>query len=787
MTNHPSNQPSSAKDPSMFERAQAGTTPPAQRGLLTAWRRLTRGRAALTVLAATVALCAAASPASAAGWGYEQISPGGGSAIDVLGLRVSKDLSTVQAATNGAPLAGMPSDGRVRMYYYGLPRGGAPWTVGPVNVINGPHQNKHYVGPMSPDGSHMLLESELPSVDGALGGAYRVDAQGGAVNVAPGMSYGVIVANADVDAMALLSTDFPGGVFIGRPGQAPVQASVDNAGTPMSATGVGGAYNSSIVGPNVMFAGNAFAPDGSSVIFTSADGVAGDNDIAHAFPWDPVGFKDVYRRVLTPGHEETYAISDANGSGDDDAGLDAAYRWATADQSRVFFVTAEALESGDTDGEQDVYLRDGKNAPVRISQGETVDGAPTGNGSNPPLSGQADTEWVMSSQDGNRTFFVTSERLTQDAPADGIKLYERDVAEGRTRLVAGPLSIQDVTGGSIVSPEDGPLVTTSAGSLPELSFRGLRVTPDGAVFQSRAPLAGSVGDGTKVFAWTRGGGLEQIGKPGGATILPVPLPVTVADQEMRAWPGRAVSDDGSHVLFSTSQSLTAQDADGGFSDLYEWSKVDGVRLVTPPGRAPYSASYIDSSPDGSQVFFTTAESILPSDTDPNAIDIYVARLGGGAPPGPPVPDADPHVCGGAACQGPVAGLTPPSIGSVSFAGPGNVPAGTRAVTPSVDVSNVKAVIGSAATLKVRVPDGGKISVTGASLRPASVSAAKAGTYSVKVALTARAKTTLKKKKSVKVSVQVTYRPSDDQSASTTVSVTFKQPKAKPAKTKKGGR
>jgi hypothetical protein len=51
-------------------------------------------------------------------------------------------------------------------------------------------------------------------------------------------------------------------------------------------------------------------------------------------------------------------------------------------------------------------------------------------------------------------------------------------------------------------------------------------------------------------------------------------------------------------------------------------------------------------------------------------------------------------------------------------------------------------------------------------------------------LSSAAKRSLKRKKTLKVSARVSYRADDGESASKTVSVTFKQPKAK---TKKGGR
>jgi hypothetical protein len=421
---------------------------------------------------------------------------------------------------------------------------------------------------------------------------------------------------------------------------------------------------------------------------------------------------------------------------------------------------------------------------VRISQGETVDGAPTGNATF--VDPDERTDWVLSSRDGNRTFFVTAERLTQDAPANGIKLYERDVAEARTRFVAGPLLITDATTGNS-DQQRGNLLTDRD---RDINFRGLRVTPNGAVFMARAPLTDALDAGPRIYVWTRDVGLTPVQAappmaPASATFLPG-NPAR-ADERRPIEAGRAVSDDGSRVFFTSGQSMVPEDTDGGRIDVYMWTAANGVRLVTPPGRAPYDATYIDNSPDGSEVYFTTEESILPGDTDPNAADVYLAVLGGGTAPGKPAPDADPPVCGGEACQGPIAPLGLPSIGSVSFAGPGNVLAAPRGTAPSVAVSKVKTVTGSVATLQVRVPDAGEISVAGGSLRSTSVSASKAGSYAVRIALSAAAKKSLKKRKTLKVSARVSFRAADGDLVSKTLSVTFKQPKAKPAATKKGGR
>lgn len=750
-------------------------------------RRRLFGCAALTAVAVSAAVGAGASAASAAEWGYEQITPADSASLGINGVAVSEDLSTVVARTRMVPMPGMPWDGRTGVYTYGLPRGGDPWTLGPVVAGNGVLQVSDVLG-MSPDGSRMLFQAPLRTHSTDPGAPlFRVDAHGGTESMSSGVTTPqVTLGSDDLDVTAFkASSDLGELVYLGRAGSAPVVASVDNDGNPMTATTLGD--SASFAQFDGVLKNNALAGDGSSVIFGSRVGLAGDDD---------GGSQDLYRRVLTPGAQKTILISDANGSGDADGAADAAYRWATADHRRVFFLTAESLEAGDTDDVLDLYVRVGEAAPVRVSQGEAVDGSPTGNAPFDPDSGyRADVEWVMSSQDGNRTFFTTIERLTQDAPVgDGMKLYERDVAEGRTRFVAGPLAFGDVNVNDS-GTESGSLVSRA---LFDLNMRGIRVTPYGAVLISRAPLAGADDDNTsKVFVWKRAGGLVQISKPE-ADAPPSPVaddllvPHNASGEEVgpvnELKPisgGRSVSDDGSRVFFTTARSLTADDTDGHYRDVYMWTLDGDLSLVTPPGSAPADLGYLDSSPDGTKVFFNTSETILPSDTDPGAVDVYLAILGGGSAPGKPGPDADPQACSGEACQGPVGGpAAPPTVGSLSFAGFGNLPATPDPVAASVGVAKLKAVTGSTATLKVKVPDAGRISVAGASLRSSSVSAAKAGTYSVRIALSSAATKSLKRKRTLKVGARISYRANDGESASKTVSVTFKQPKGK---TKKGGR
>jgi hypothetical protein len=80
----------------------------------------------------------------------------------------------------------------------------------------------------------------------------------------------------------------------------------------------------------------------------------------------------------------------------------------------------------------------------------------------------------------------------------------------------------------------------------------------------------------------------------------------------------AASADGSRVLFSTAQSLSPADSDSCCVDVYERA-ADGriVVVSTGPsgGNGQYDAKFEGASADGSHVYFTTLNSLVPEDTD----------------------------------------------------------------------------------------------------------------------------------------------------------------------------
>jgi hypothetical protein len=127
----------------------------------------------------------------------------------------------------------------------------------------------------------------------------------------------------------------------------------------------------------------------------------------------------------------------------------------------------------------------------------------------------------------------------------------------------------------------------------------------------------------------------------------------------------ALSDDGSHVFFSTAAALVPEDVNGR-EDVYEYDTSSGSVHLISSGTSLDDSWFMDASANGDNVFFTTRQELVGWDVD-QEYDVYDARVGGGVPE-PAVRDA----CSGAACQASTAapaGLSTPA--SLSFSGPGN--------------------------------------------------------------------------------------------------------------------
>jgi hypothetical protein len=121
-------------------------------------------------------------------------------------------------------------------------------------------------------------------------------------------------------------------------------------------------------------------------------------------------------------------------------------------------------------------------------------------------------------------------------------------------------------------------------------------------------------------------------------------------------------------------------------DVYEWEAVgkgrctetapafskpnEGCLSLISTGKSADDSEFLDASPSGEDVFFTTASSLVPQDY--GLIDVYDARVGGGFPPSPPTPAP----CEGEACVGAASAPSDRTPASSAFRGSGNVREGS---------------------------------------------------------------------------------------------------------------
>jgi hypothetical protein len=141
----------------------------------------------------------------------------------------------------------------------------------------------------------------------------------------------------------------------------------------------------------------------------------------------------------------------------------------------------------------------------------------------------------------------------------------------------------------------------------------------------------------------------------------------------------ALADDGRRVFFSTPEPLVPEDTNGNKFDAYEYDVASGTPHLISSGTSSADSYFMDAGPDGRDVFFATRQQLLGWDNDDN-YDLYDARVDGGFPEPAPVPAA----CEGESCLpgAPDAPGAPPTASQNAGSGNPRAPRcrkGTKAV------------------------------------------------------------------------------------------------------------
>ena len=394
---------------------------------------------------------------------------------------------------------------------------------------------------------------------------------------------------------------------------------------------------------------------------------------------------------------------------------DATFVGASADGSKVFFMSQQKLLSEEEEAEGkgttlNLYEYNFKNPAghklvllSRDKAGAKVAGV------------------MRTSADGSHVYFVAQAVLTEEpngnnekAQSAGESLYGYDTVTNELKFVAP-------TGAENDSVEEG--------EVPNLGHNA-QTTPDGRylVFAAASVLAGDTNTKvptaravyrydfeTKELTWVSHAAPGFTATPGGegqsAWVDALPSSAVGAYSNIDDW-NRAISGeseaeapgktpeqrhDGEYIVFTTTEKLQASDVQKG-TEVYEWHCPSPCGHPATEGTVSTISTGTDSegafkegsgaglaamSASGSDIFFFTGLPLVATDVDQYR-DLYDARVYGGFRKPPAEPPCPPESEGG--CQGKTS--TKPSFGSASssvFTAGGNLPPAKGEVLPKLEI------------------------------------------------------------------------------------------------------
>ncbi len=362
----------------------------------------------------------------------------------------------------------------------------------------------------------------------------------------------------------------------------------------------------------------------------------------------------------------------------------AQYGGASTDGKRVFFTsTAELTEDALTGpGAQNLYECElveeegGRRVPagcdLKDLTGEAVDGVGEG---------AAVRGVVQISEDGSYVYFVAGGVLAAGGVEGHSNLYVSHDG-GRPRFIA-TLAEGDtgVWGGgpetdtAVVSPDGSHLAFLSKANLT--GYDNQQAQPGDCEGETGLYNEGESGVCREAYLYdAETGGLECAScSPSGARPLG-PANFGQARYQYDSYRSRNLSDGG--VLFFDSYDALAPHSSDGHQNVYEFEGGRVYRISNVSGG--FESFFLDASASGGDVFFASADRLLPEDTGNNVV-VYDARVDGGFP----VQTSPPPCNNGDSCKPPPS-VQPPVFGapaSATFSGPGNA-----AQSPSTVVKKV---------------------------------------------------------------------------------------------------
>lgn len=312
---------------------------------------------------------------------------------------------------------------------------------------------------------------------------------------------------------------------------------------------------------------------------------------------------------------------------------------ASADGAKVFFTsTAELTEDADTSAgaanlyEYDLNTRELSDLTVPTTLAEEAEDP----------EGAAVLGVVQISDDGSYVYFVANGKLADGARSGEPNLYV--VHDGGAPAFVATLAGSDKSDWSKNEQETrtGPAVTTAAvsagtgGRLAFISERSLtgydnRQAQPGEC-EGQVLETGEFGSGycREVYVYDAGSGSHPAGlvcascNPSGARPVGQSGLRPLAVVPIAQYRPRNLLEDGT-LFFESSDALVAN-ANDGQQNVYEYE--DGRVYALSDVAGGHESFFMDASADGSDVFFATADDLVPQDSEDNIV-VYDARVDGG--------------------------------------------------------------------------------------------------------------------------------------------------------------
>jgi hypothetical protein len=658
---------------------------------------------------------------------------------------VKADGSSLAGASSEA-FAGITNGelfGPLGLAYYRFTRAGSGWVTVPLNPFRGSMKSigldDSVWGPIERPGPEPRLrvvhaDASVSEVGPVLPGESKGELPFAVVAAANDASRGILFAITDASMLWSFDTTLSAPSLYQYSGTGNTAPNLVGVSGGVGSTALISQCGTMLGAPDGQREYNAVSEDGSTVFLTAIGA-----DAVNCGGTEPPA-SELFARI---GGSRTVAVSEPPASDcptcNTAAPMDARYEGASADGSKVFFTTAQPLLGTDTSlnlYEYNFTPPPGQAKVVRVSAGDSTV-------SNPMAEVQGVSRISL---DGSHVYFVARGVLSTapnnnghgaEAGADNLYLYERDTRYpgGRTVFIAQLCSNAGMSGAvadSQCTSNLNGLVETSE-VVNDVALWGLaegggderrpaQVTPDGRflVFTSYAQLTeGDKSTAAQVFRYdAQTGQLARISFGQGAdttgsdyrgrenaSIVTQAYGVGSGSGPRGGAIARTMSDDGSYVFFESPAALTPQALsdvpnsvdrtgrpfyaenvyeyhNGQVSLISDGKDISALGLCHPCSNAGSGGTLLGTSASGNDVFFRTADQLVPQDTD-TQVDFYDARVDGGFPAPP-----EPAVCQGDGCQGT---QSPPPLvespSSATFVGPGNV-----APTPTIPARKTAAQI-----------------------------------------------------------------------------------------------